>query len=338
MPKLYTYIMTDDTGAAPNPHGGALTLAICKPTIRRVAQKGDIIVGIVGGELSKDTGMEELSICYVAKVTDKFSLAEYDKKCKIDLLLAEKTPVFSTTGDNFRIEDLQNSKNITGDNFYDSDAGTLRHYVHSILGEEKSINEDLDEPNILFCEDFRYLGIKAVTEQTIKHNDDALGTQVSTILDSVRDSSKRRGHRVFPGTGDPMFDASKFYDDFCKFMQKLHAEKGEVHGKIFESSENLEDRIRKAKKTPITSEKLKEFSMLLQQNNETEGFPEKTSKKTKRSRSAPIQYNDELNESILHRAASSSDINSGIMEEAKVEDGEQPGDIGKQKRGRRPEK
>ncbi len=43
---LYSYIVTDDTGFAPNPFFGYCTLACCKPDIRRCAQTGDWIVGL----------------------------------------------------------------------------------------------------------------------------------------------------------------------------------------------------------------------------------------------------------------------------------------------------
>ena len=44
--RLFTYILTWDNGFAPNPFGRYCTLACCKPVIRRVAQEGDIVVGI----------------------------------------------------------------------------------------------------------------------------------------------------------------------------------------------------------------------------------------------------------------------------------------------------
>jgi len=44
--KLYTYIVTHDTGFAPNPFWGWCTLATCKPVIRRTAKTGDWIVGL----------------------------------------------------------------------------------------------------------------------------------------------------------------------------------------------------------------------------------------------------------------------------------------------------
>ena len=36
---IYEYVMTDDTGFAPNPFYGICTLACCKPVIRRGVAK-----------------------------------------------------------------------------------------------------------------------------------------------------------------------------------------------------------------------------------------------------------------------------------------------------------
>ena len=44
-PRLFSYTIPIDDGAAPNPFHGMCTLAICKPGIRRVAKKGDWIAG-----------------------------------------------------------------------------------------------------------------------------------------------------------------------------------------------------------------------------------------------------------------------------------------------------
>ena len=39
--RVFSYIVTHDTGYAPNPFHGFLTLACCKPLIRRTAEVGD---------------------------------------------------------------------------------------------------------------------------------------------------------------------------------------------------------------------------------------------------------------------------------------------------------
>ena len=43
--EIYYYKMKNDSGAAPCVNNGILSLAICKPSIRRKAQAGDIIFG-----------------------------------------------------------------------------------------------------------------------------------------------------------------------------------------------------------------------------------------------------------------------------------------------------
>lgn len=44
--RLYSHIVTHDSGFAPNPFWGCCTLANCKPGIRRTAREGDWIVGL----------------------------------------------------------------------------------------------------------------------------------------------------------------------------------------------------------------------------------------------------------------------------------------------------
>lgn len=43
---LFTYVLKDDSGYAPNPFGDRCTLATCKPRIRATAQVGDWIAGL----------------------------------------------------------------------------------------------------------------------------------------------------------------------------------------------------------------------------------------------------------------------------------------------------
>jgi hypothetical protein len=57
--------MTHDQGTAPAVENGLLTLAICKPAIRRLAKIGDIILGI--GGVSIGLGR----VIYAAKITEK---------------------------------------------------------------------------------------------------------------------------------------------------------------------------------------------------------------------------------------------------------------------------
>ncbi len=62
--RFYVYKLTTDNGGAPCVHRGLLSLAICKPRIRRRAQEGDWIFGFGG----KDLG-DHVRLIYIAQVT-----------------------------------------------------------------------------------------------------------------------------------------------------------------------------------------------------------------------------------------------------------------------------
>lgn len=69
--RLFSYIVKSDRGFAPNPFCGYCTLACCKPSIRRVARVGDLVVGLS----PKADGNR---IVYIMRVTEeKMSFAEY---------------------------------------------------------------------------------------------------------------------------------------------------------------------------------------------------------------------------------------------------------------------
>jgi hypothetical protein len=47
MTRLFTYVITQDGGFAPNPFHGVLTLNCCKPEIRKLAEVGDWVAGFI---------------------------------------------------------------------------------------------------------------------------------------------------------------------------------------------------------------------------------------------------------------------------------------------------
>lgn len=51
MTRIYRYILTHDSGMIPCPDDGMITLATCKPVIRRMARPGDWVVGFRPGSL-----------------------------------------------------------------------------------------------------------------------------------------------------------------------------------------------------------------------------------------------------------------------------------------------
>lgn len=45
MTRIYRYVLMYDRGMAPNPRDGLITLATCKPEIRKTAREGDWVIG-----------------------------------------------------------------------------------------------------------------------------------------------------------------------------------------------------------------------------------------------------------------------------------------------------
>jgi len=72
-PKIFVYKMTTDNGGAPCVLGGKLSLAICKPMIRRKASEGDWIIGLGGKKLG-------VGIIYIARVTGTTGKAYYQDR------------------------------------------------------------------------------------------------------------------------------------------------------------------------------------------------------------------------------------------------------------------
>jgi hypothetical protein len=75
--------MVHDDGAAPCHENGLSTLAICKAEIRKTAQPGDIIIGVVSSTLAKASVAPELhtaqehAIVYIATVDSRMTMQEY---------------------------------------------------------------------------------------------------------------------------------------------------------------------------------------------------------------------------------------------------------------------
>lgn len=82
--RLYSYVIKNDNGSAPNPFWNLCTLTICKPDIRRTANRGDWVVG-TGSKNSRlrdgNTYDFSDSVVYAMKITKKLSLEEYDQFC-----------------------------------------------------------------------------------------------------------------------------------------------------------------------------------------------------------------------------------------------------------------
>ena len=74
MSRFYRYVLADDNGTAPCPQHDLLTLATCKPAIRRTAKPGDMIAGFAPSPFPRDI------LAYAARVREIMSWQEYSQE------------------------------------------------------------------------------------------------------------------------------------------------------------------------------------------------------------------------------------------------------------------
>lgn len=70
MAKGYSYVVRRDYGFAPNPFNGVLTLAACKPVIRKGAQVGDFVIGF-------SDKYDENKLVFMMKVSEVSTFDQY---------------------------------------------------------------------------------------------------------------------------------------------------------------------------------------------------------------------------------------------------------------------
>ena len=140
--KLYSYKMKHDNRFAPNPLFGVLTLATCKPAMRRNTKIGNWIAGWTSKQLKDsptEVGKEKL--VYLAKVTQKLSFAEYWEKYE------QKRPA--------KTEDTKVIQRY-GDNIYKPNPTNPKEFIqieNNFHGKDK-MDKDLRGEYVLICEEF----------------------------------------------------------------------------------------------------------------------------------------------------------------------------------------
>lgn len=134
MSHYYFYKLTVDDGGAPCVQNGILSLAICKPMIRRTAQVGDIIFGFAANSLYVDN-----RLIYIAKITDKLIDGAYYKDPKH---ASRADCIYEWQGKTYHVR--------PGAKFHKSEKGHLTHD----LGKGPCF----PRANVLVSGDFRYFG------------------------------------------------------------------------------------------------------------------------------------------------------------------------------------
>jgi Nucleotide modification associated domain 2 len=135
-PRLYVYKLTDDHGAAPcvDEGDGLLTLAICKPMIRKTARVGDVIFGFAADSLSPDN-----RLIYIARVTKVEEDGDYYEKA-----------TYEHRGDRIYIRGDDGRFRLRPDAIYHTD----RDHIPRDLGSFP----EYERARVLLSDDFRYFG------------------------------------------------------------------------------------------------------------------------------------------------------------------------------------
>ena len=99
--RLFAYKMTHDTGFAPNPFWGFLTLATCKPGMRRSKRAGDWIAGFTSKDLCGHHVGEE-RLVFLMQVDERIALADYFRDGRFQSRIPQNGPVANVyrCGDN----------------------------------------------------------------------------------------------------------------------------------------------------------------------------------------------------------------------------------------------
>lgn len=139
--RLFSYVITHDTGFAPNPFGGVLTLATCKPKIRASAQPGDWLLG-TGSAKAVGNG----KVVYAGQITEILGIAKYG----VDPRFKHKRP--SVGKEHWKI---------LGDNIYAPDADGVLTQRRNPFHSNQDITRDLSGLNVLVCDRFWYFGASA---------------------------------------------------------------------------------------------------------------------------------------------------------------------------------
>jgi hypothetical protein len=160
MPKIYFYKLTFDAGGAPCVEKGLLSLSICKPMLRRTAEKGDIVIGFAANSLHADN-----RLIYVARVNEKLENGDYYRP---SIYNARADCIYEWRGDRFAQR-----------------AGSLYHGSAGDLVHDLGQHPNYPSANTLLSREFCYFGAAG---------SDAYKKAFPLVAEAV--AALGRGHRV----------------------------------------------------------------------------------------------------------------------------------------------
>jgi hypothetical protein len=148
--KVCAYVMTYDTGLAPNPFHGVCTLAVCTPNhVRANLEENDYIIGVAGVRLRQKLNLPSDSwrLIYAMKVDEFKELDAYYNSADYKLKIPKRS--------GSKIERC-------GDNFYKLSNGELIHTGQSTEHDwSEIIEQDCYGNRVFIGKTFNYFGSAA---------------------------------------------------------------------------------------------------------------------------------------------------------------------------------
>lgn len=148
--KIYSYIVTHDTGFAPNPFWGYCTIACCKPSIRRSATKGDWIVGLA----PKKHGHR---VVFFMRVDEILTFDQYWRDKRFRRKRPKRGSVIFRRGDNI----YQPLPSAQARPMVDRYRQLSSMHSNKDKEDTKEKKHDLSGVNVLISKRFAYFGSKA---------------------------------------------------------------------------------------------------------------------------------------------------------------------------------
>ena len=150
--RLFAYKMTHDSGFAPNPFWGYLTLATCKPKIREHKRPGDWIAGFTSKTLCGDWVGDE-RLVFLMQVEEKVALADYFEDRRFESRVPRQSPAANVyrCGDNIYRPLVPNAR----------DAREFEQVPNKHHGPEEK-DHDLNGRHALIARRFAYFGVEAL--------------------------------------------------------------------------------------------------------------------------------------------------------------------------------
>lgn len=156
--RLFTYKMTHDTGFAPNPFHGLLTLATCKPGIRKTKKINDWIAGFTSSKIN-NKDVEAGKLIYLMKLTEIIPISKYWSDPRFKSKIPQRTSNEMNAGDNIY-------KPLRGNAESSDDFSQIPNKYHYDTKNNKENHQkkdhDLAGKNVLISDCFYYLGSKAI--------------------------------------------------------------------------------------------------------------------------------------------------------------------------------